>query len=218
MENLAAYEAFLQATDLIMAARYLPDREKEIKLNNARRLLERAIEQGSSFVDAYIKLGGIYVDNLFQWNLRDHVERAYSHLETGYTLVEKALLDDPGNKNALRLKGSYYQKIGNHQEAEKYIEASFEDRNRSFGDYEWEAFSYLEYDNYYPGIKSYLKYLELKPPDMDVPAYLLYEVFRAFNESGFFELARQHAEQRLALTRDYNTFYYQIQRFVLVVF
>jgi len=79
-----------------------------------------------------------------------------------------------------------------------------------FVDYEWETFSYLEYDNYFEGLKSYLKYLELKPPELDVSAVMLNEVFRAFNETGFYELARSYAEKYLTLTQDYDRYYYQM--------
>ncbi len=209
-ENLAAYEAYLQATDLLLAAQYLTGREQGSKLNNARRLLEGALELDSSFADAYTSLGSIYINDLFQRRIRNNAEIANSTLESGLTFVEKALQYDPGNSAALQLKGSYYQRTGNHEEAKKYVEASFKNRMRSFGDFEWETISYLEYDNFYPGINSYLKYLELKPADLDVPANLLHEVYRAFMGTGFFELARQQAEQHLALTRDYDQYFWRM--------
>ena len=209
-ENLAAYEAYLQATDLLLAAQYLTGREQGIKLNDSRRLLEGALELDSCFADAYTSLGSIYINDLFLRRIRNNPERAYSTLDSGLAFVEKALQYNPGNSATLQLKGSYYQRTGNHEEAKKYVEESFKNRTRSFGDFEWETISYLEYDNFYPGIKSYLKYLELKPPDRDVPANLLHEVYRAFMGTGFFELAQKHAEQHHALTQDSDRYYWRM--------
>ncbi len=208
-ENLDAYEAYLQANDLISEADYLTGVEQGIKLNDAKILLGRAVEMDSSFTEAYTSLGSIYIDNLFRWYTLNP-EIAYSILDSGLVYVDKAMQCNPENRTALRLKGSYYQRIGDLEKAEKYIEASFKDRTKSYVDYEWEVLSYLEYNNFYPGIKSYLKYLELKPPNVDVPLYLLHEVFEAFLGTGFFDLAQQHAEQYLALTQDYNSYYYRM--------
>ncbi len=136
---MAAFEAYLQATDLIFAAQSLTYREQGIKLNDARRLLEGALELDSCFTDAYTSLASIYIDNFFKRQLSYNAERAYSTLESGLAYTEKALLYDPGNRAALRLKGSYYQRIGNHNEAEQYVEASFKKRTMSYVDYDSET-------------------------------------------------------------------------------
>lgn len=114
-----------------MTAQYLTGQEHRVKLNNAKRLLESAIELDSRFSDAYSSMGSVYIDNLFRRNSRNP-EIAYSILDSGRVFVDKALQYNPGNPAALRLKGSYYQKIGNHKEAAKLIEASFKDRTQSF--------------------------------------------------------------------------------------
>lgn len=207
--NLAAYEAYLQAKDLLLSAQYITGWEQGIKVNNARSLLEKAIELDSCFADAYVSLGSIYIDYLFKWEL-GNPESAYSMLESGLTAAQRALQYEPGHRPALRLIGSYYQRTGNHREAGKYIDESFRNRTKSYGDYEWETISYLEYDNFYPGIKSYLRFLELKPPDMDAPAEMLHEVYRAFMGTGHFELARQLAEQHRALTGNSDQFYWRM--------
>lgn len=209
-ENLAAFEAYLQATDLLFAAQYLTGSEQNIKVQDARRLLEGALGLDSCFTDAYTSLGSIYINTLFKMGLRNNAERAYSNLESGLAYAEKALQYDPENQAAMRLKGSYYQRIGNHNEAEQYVEASFKNRTMSYVDYEWETLNFLEYDNFYSGIKSYLNYLELKPPDVDVPLEMLNAVFKAYTSTGFFELGQEHVEQHLALTQDYDNYYWRM--------
>jgi TolB-like protein len=206
-ENLVAYEAYLQSTDLLLSAQYVTGTEQRDKLLVARTFLKSAILLDSSFVNAYTTMGSLCINDLFQSWINNNAEEAYSHLESGLVYVEKALQFDPGNSAALQLKGFYYQRTGNHEEANKFIEASFRNRIRTYRDYEWEAISYLEFDNFYPGLKSYFKYLELKPPDLEVPANLVDEVYRAFMGTGFFELARQQADKYLDLTRDYDRYY-----------
>lgn len=208
--NLAAYEAYLQAKDLLIAAQYLTHDKSSMNVKKARRLLESALELDSSYANAFASLGNIFINFLFDDRLRYDVELAYSTLDSGYIFTDKALQYDPGNREALRLRGQYYQRIGNHKEANMYIEASFRNMTRSYGDYEWETLSYLEYDNYIPGIKSYLKFLDLKPADTDIPPDLVHSVWEAFLETGFFDLALQQADLHLALTGDYDQYYWRM--------
>jgi TolB-like protein len=176
--NLSAYNMYLKASDLLLDSRHLSNDEQRKAVYDAKALLDEAIKLDPSFAEACIALGGIYINQHYDWMERSDVELAYSGLETGHSLIKKALSYDPENREALRLTGLYYQRLGNHSKAEEYFEASFKGRIRTYRDYEWETISFLGYDNFYPGLKSYLQYLSLKPQDSEVPVKILHEVYR----------------------------------------
>jgi tetratricopeptide (TPR) repeat protein len=180
---------------------YSPDRKSSNQaIQKARMLFKQAIDMDSTFSDANAALGSIYINRLYY--LTRDPDKARNRLETGLSFLDRSLLYDEGNLEALRGKAAYCDRIGLHKEANdiwkrlsKYTEPSYE-----YHQHEAQRFS--EMGDYFSAIESYEKYLQLKPVKSVQPPHLLRSMIWIFRETGYHKLEKATADKLLKFTRD----------------
>ena len=102
-QNLAAYEMYLRAREIIYGANYTRDREA-----TAQPLLERAIELDPNYADAHLQLAGIYAQAY--WRGVDTSEKL---LTTYQQTLDTAARLAPDSPEVLRARANYHYRVEN---------------------------------------------------------------------------------------------------------
>lgn len=216
-ENLEAYDAYLQARNLI----YMNSIDWDTSnIYRTKLLLERALAMDPTFLASQIWLAHTYINELYfiEVNVKKNPEKAFAYLDTGQVLAEKAIIhcerERKRNNNpvefysfALKLKGTCHQRRGNYEQADLYLIRSMKWRSGSFteitGDIAW----YRKINDIYSATKSYLIYNEEKPLHYITPWWLHEMMYKIFRGGGFPELAQQQSEQWQAYNEDSTSHY-----------
>jgi len=203
IEDLAAYNLFLIGSNYLNINIYSPDRKSSIQaIFKAKQSFEQAIELDSTFSDALASLGSIYINELYWQQFYSDLDKANDYLDLGMVFLNKALLYDKENPEALRGKAAYYDRIGSHEDASGIWKKLSNYGEPSYEYFQNEVMRYHSIGDYYATIESYQKYLLLKPEKSIQPPYLLRTLIDVFRVTGYYELEKLLAEQLLEFTRD----------------
>ncbi len=192
-QNLAAYNLYLRGLDYLRLGTYSQLDNKNNHAALAKKSFEQSIELDSTFSEAYSMLGHIYVNNLTPWG-KDPTE-AFQLLDTGLTYLEKALLYDENNQQAIACIGQYYLKKGMTNEANKYF-SRLSKTNTNDSYFETEFNKHYDINDYYNAIKSYYRYLETTDK-LIIPPYIIQRVSLAFSYTGHLDAAKETAKKLL---------------------
>ena len=200
-DNLAALNFYYLGIDYMNIHAYSPDKESSNQaIFKAKQSFEQAIELDSAYSDAYALLGSIYINNIY-YNYSDPKE-ARDYLDIGLSYLDKALYYDEENMMALGYKAAYYNRIGQHENANSIWERLSKRTDSSYEYYQHEVLRFKSVQDYYAAIESYQKYLQLKPEKSIQPPYLLRSLIQIFRETGYYELEKLLAKQLFDFTRD----------------
>ena len=172
----------------------------------AKILLEQAIRNDSTFVDAFATLGHIYVNRLY---FCEDIYLADRYLDTGKVYLDKALFFDINNFRSLCWLRQYYLLKGKVNEADKllpYTENTIKNYRYYLG--KLAESSYL--NDCYQIADAFLNYLETNPSDMPVQNYMTDGAFLNYYNMGFPERARELCHDAWISAQDslWNTFLY----------
>ncbi len=198
-QNITAYNLYLRGMDYKRLFEYRPIPSSWRELPKAKQLFKQAIQLDSTFVEAYVQLGDIYLNRTEYWGDNYHPDL---YLDSGLIAIDKALLLDKNNWEAQVLKGQYFLKKGFPEKAnELFVQLPMKASN--IHDYYEAAFShYLLTEDYYNALQSFFKYEELRPPDLLIPPNLLSQICYLLSYTGYPELAENYAEQLLSQHND----------------
>jgi TolB-like protein/multisubunit Na+/H+ antiporter MnhF subunit len=102
-QNLAAYEAYLRARELINSPNYTRAAEQA-----AKPFLEMAIDLDPEYSDAYALLSHVYGQEYWRG-----IETSPEFLETYRATIDRAVELKPGSPQALRAQANYYYRVEN---------------------------------------------------------------------------------------------------------
>lgn len=161
-ENHAAYNLFLIGKNFMHIRAYSPDRKTRDKaLISAKQSFEKALKLDSTLTHAYAALGLIYIDKLYPAQLKmDLYDEAGICLDSGLLMLDKALLYDSENQEALKCKAAYFDRIGLHQDANRIYERLLKHMEPTYEFYQDEVRRFYYIKDYYGVIENYKKYLE----------------------------------------------------------
>lgn len=217
-ENLEAYQYYLrgkQYSKLAHSTQALFNfKESRMNVLKAKSQYQLAIEMDSCFVEPYLELGNIFVNN---FSFTNDVFTFQPYLDSGLAMVEKAIFfankkSDEVNLNkswAYNLKGQYFAKKGMEETAitwfKKSDNAIFKGREEYFMYHRW-ALRYFEFEDYYEGIKNAINYLNLKPENVETPVYIIENLFDNLNNTGYSKKAEDYANELLTINNDSITY------------
>lgn len=212
-ENTAAYSHYLRGMQYLhlMHSTQAAFNMYESRLNRSRamRQFENAISLDSNYIEPYLQLGSIYINDMVY---PDDIT-TLKYLDPGLTMIEKVIeltnsdKSKPEYGKALSIKGTYYLKKGMQKEAintfKKYDLLQIENPAERY--YSW-SIRYRNLDDFYQSIENGLLYLKTKPVDEPPPIHFLKSLYDCFNNTGFTELAKKYAEEMLTLHGDSITY------------
>ncbi len=178
----------------------------------AKSMFEKAIQQDSGFSAAYVRLGQIFI-NVLSNNFR---ESKNAYLDSGLVMAERAIsLYDKQEKDrdyywALGVKSNYYMYSGNLEKARFYADESGKSGWFDYGYYSGQVYKYYTLEDYYQVIKSFYKYLELKPEEENIPLNLLSTISYDFFHAGFPEMGEKYLLELLKVTNDSLHYFFQM--------
>ncbi len=173
--------------------------EGQENLLKAKSLFEEAVRLDSSFTEAYIELGHVYIDNLYY--MAGTMQQADQYLESGHKLVGKALELEKDNSEALTLLVHYYLRKGMKEQANRIYARLSLNKRAGYHHYINEFDAAVHYEDYYNAVKNFLYYVKNKPVSQLTHKYMLYNVALIFSDTGFPETGREYARKLLT---DYN--------------
>ncbi len=214
-DNHNAYKFFLQAQELINFASLEGAVSTDPKMMKAKQLLENAIQLDSTFAAAYTWLGHLYIDFFYFAETYRGRYFASACLDSGMQYLEKAHScyeeirgrKRPRDENyyfTLRTKANYLKRQGFHESADSVFQEAMKGYDTDsylmyYSSLDW----YISYNNFYTTVENYLQYIDKKPVEIIVPAWIHRIMYYTFLNAGFPELAREHSEKLLSL--DENT-------------
>jgi TolB-like protein/AraC-like DNA-binding protein len=205
-ENLAALIKYQQGIAQLEAITYGIGEDYIREAFKAKKLFEQAIMLDSSFSNANIMLGHIYL-NLFS-NRTNDVFLASKYQDSAIIMLDKALFYDANNEIALYLKRNCLLSKGLIEEADKITAIMTHDNIRNYDYYEGLMSYYYFCNDNYNTIESYFKYKEVKPEDLFTPEYMIRFASFAFTEAGYTEEAKKITQEILKLYND-SVIYYE---------
>jgi TolB-like protein/AraC-like DNA-binding protein len=203
-ENLAAYNAFLQASDIL----HLEVQPRDLYISvtdQAKQLLLNAIKLDRQFAEAYAWMGHLYINRYYFIDQGSEEENVRAVMETGEQYIDTALTLDPNLQEALMFKGVCLYRKGETEEADRYFQISMRNRARNYEYYRDLSSWYLGNSDYYQGLINYEKFDHMKPADYPVPVYLKGWAFTGYVHFGIVEKARPLAGDLLAVNWDSST-------------
>jgi len=197
--NLAAYNKYLWGLDYLRLFEQSPMSNSYEELPKAKHLFEEAIMLDSSFSEAYVQLGDIYLNKMLEWG---NIYVNESLLDTGLMMANKALQYDENNWKALALKGQYYLSKGMLDKANA-IFAVLPDNAPAVHQYYEKAFHhFFLLDDAYNTIKYFLKYEEFVPDDAIINPTFYHYIAWHFTYAGYTEIAGEYARKMLQQNND----------------
>lgn len=162
-KNLPALESYNYGINELQNSNYSGRKEDFL---HAKKLFEKAIQFDSTFADAYLKLGGIYITKLSTTATINNPNRELyeNYLDTGLQLINKAIqLDVSDLEEALLVKSKYYQYTNQHDIALEILDEIWQRRKKTYKYFEQKGNYYYKKGDYYNSLSCYFKYYRLKP-------------------------------------------------------
>lgn len=177
-------------------------REGHKYLRMAMNNLKKATEIDSTFSEAYVNLGWIYIHKLFPFAIK-WPKRAHELLDSGLLMADLALKYDEKLGIAWALKYDYYEKqrMQDHPDAQKCFRMQYK-----YGDSETDYMGKFSDANgnfkYYDVIDYFYKYRETKPSEEVIPPWMLRAVIENLMSMDFPDVAKKYAYQLFLLEND----------------
>jgi AraC-like DNA-binding protein/TolB-like protein/tetratricopeptide (TPR) repeat protein len=214
-DNPAALNMYLQGISHMDLSDRIgsPNRWNEVvnESTKAKNNFRKAIELDSGFVEAYVKLGHIYISgiNVFGPSKRE------IYLDSGLVMADKAIslchekLNDSELRRALSLKSDYmWERKGDLKEARRLFEESLKCHyNDSAGHYQGVFAKYCKFEDYYEATAAFYNYRELKPQEEIIQSWMYNNFCRILFKMGFPAIAEKYLLEAMAVSLDSSDFY-----------
>ena len=186
-ENQEALTYFILANNIL-------ERPSNTRINilKAKALLEKVIQLDSTFSEAYSNLGYIYMGKL-RYNPNIYLSESY--LDSANIFYKKALRYDDTDQQAINGLINYYEEKGMPDEANRLKTKLVKRPIKNYLYYKQEFSKNKIKLDYYSQILSFYNYMELKPDDELVPAWIYDDVSNTMKNFGFPELANYYANR-----------------------
>ncbi len=212
-DNPAALNAYLQGLrylDLSGQKGYFSlwqqAREENLK---AKMNFEKAIQLDTGFIEAYLKLGQIYINNLGY----DILHRK-EYLDSGLVMAEKAIslhnnrIKGDEYRHALSLKSSYMRRQGKIEESRSLFEEGLKYGTVNTPEnYKGMFSTYSHLEDYYEAIHAFYKYVELKPEEEIIAPWMYNQFCLVLFYTGFPDVAEKYLLECLNTNLDSVNFY-----------
>lgn len=214
-KNLAAYNKFLLGNEYLDLAAlnvsYGRD-ESGALIQKAKLNFEDAIQLDSTFAEAYVRLGHIYIHGLsFTSNFR----LSEQYMDSGLVMAQKALYYDKKNGWAYTLLNNYYLHKGDFTKANEFYNKAvkFSDRN----DEDWFKHSgnfwrSIALRDRYHAIENFYLYKQTKPDEVRIIPNELQHQIHNLGATGYTELSQRVALEILSFDNDSAYFYRRLWR------
>ena len=214
-QNSEAYTLYLRGLDYLNIYYYKKPQIKVPEAIMAKQCFEQAIKLDSTFTEAYVRLGHIYMDILLDRSGNQSIRQQY--LDSGMMMVKKVFLYDSNNSWAYGLRGKFYFQKGMFEKANEDFDKSFElspknDYSTYYGRF-WQFFGIGDFVN---AIKYFYQGKALQPNEILSQPALLMNVSQCLAALGFPEISRKYLVEYLKQTKDSSFFFFQmaeIERF-----
>jgi TolB-like protein/AraC-like DNA-binding protein len=204
-ENPAAYNYYLKGLDYLNL--YSRDKNPSFYLS-AKKEFENAVRLDSTFADAYCRLAGIYIHQLaFTYDHRNF--NLYNlYLDSGLMMSEKAIMNGIADINQVyQYKVDYYQRKERNEEAIKYFEKLWKDKEKDYTYYLSKANFHVW--SYEPSevVRNLFTYFENKPDSVQVNIDALERMSVVLTRTGYPVLAEKYAQ--LTFLQHHDSLRYQ---------
>jgi len=176
----------------------------------AKMNFEKAIQLDSGFIEAYLKLGQIYINNL-----GFDISQGKYYLDSGLVMAEKAIslhnnrIKGGEYRQALSLKSTYMRRQGKMEESRKLFEESLKYGTvNTPGNYINMFSTYSDFEDYYEAIHAFYKYVELKPEEEIISQWMYDKFCLVLFYAGFSNVAEKYLLECLNTNLDSVNFYY----------
>ena len=214
-DNPAALNAYLQGLKyLILSTQkgYFSLRQQAIEETlKAKKNFEKAIQLDSGFIEAYVMLGQIYINK----NTEFDKSQRKDCLDSGLVMAEKAI-----SLNSNRIKGGEYRKAlilkssvirlkGKIEESRSLFEESLKYGPVNTSENYLGMFAkYCDFEDYYEAIRTFYKYIELKPEEEIIPPWMYDNLCLVLFHAGFPDVAEKYLLECLNTNLDSVSFYH----------
>ncbi|MBW6537612.1 MAG: hypothetical protein K0B11_21565 [Mariniphaga sp.] len=213
-DNPAALNAYLQGLkhlDLSGQKGYFSLRQQATEETlKAKMNFEKAVQLDSGFIEAYLMLGQIYINNL-----AFDISQRKEYLDSGLVMAEKAIsLHDNRIKGgeyrqALSLKSAYMRRQGKIEEARKLFEEGLKYGTVNTPEnYKGMFSTYSDFEDYYEAIQAFYKYVELKPGEEIIAPWMYNQFCLVLFYAGFPDVAEKYLLECLNTNLDSANFYH----------
>jgi len=198
--NDAALNYYLKGLDFIQL--YERDRDFDF-IFKAKESLYNAIENDSTFANAWLKLATVYINHLCWYQCIKNWILYNNRLDTGIVLLNKAIdLHTTYPDEELLLLTKYYQNKGMTEKAQKNFEKYVKNQNTNYLLYDLKGNYYHFNSDYYNALKNWFLYLKLLPSDKLPRKDRLGKMMNHLRYCGFPELAKEYAKELFAQYSD----------------
>jgi TolB-like protein/AraC-like DNA-binding protein/Tfp pilus assembly protein PilF len=206
-QNLAAYNFYLLGLNYLYIINSKSSTISEVsEVLKAKQCFEQAIKLDSAFSEAYVLLGHIYINLLYNTTFDRSIRRLF--LDSGMMMIKKVFLYDTNNSFAYKLRGNYYYRTGMREKANEDFDKSFELDPRNNYETLYERFwEFGETEDYVNAMKYFYQGKELQPDEIFTLPTLLVEASICFAHLGYPEFSRKYLEEYLKQTNDSIIYY-----------
>ncbi len=215
-DNPAALNAYLQGLkymDLSAQKGYFSLRQQATEETlKAKMNFEKAIQLDSGFIEAYLMLGQIYINNLGF----DKSQGKY-YLDSGLVMAEKAIslhsnrIKGEEYSQGLSLKSTYMRRQGKNEAARKLFEESLKYgtvNTNTPENYKGMFSTYSDFEDYYEAIQAFYKYVELKPEEEIIAPWIYNHLCLVLFYAGFPDVAEKYLLECLNTNLDSANYYH----------
>jgi AraC-like DNA-binding protein/TolB-like protein len=191
---------YFQLGNYLIAKNYLLPNTYDLHLYyDAKKAFETAVVLDSLYIDAYVQLAYIYIEALYPYT--SGLPLAYSYLDSGLVMADKALMLDKNNRSANAYKRKYFLHKGMYAEAEK-LEPFVGKGVKYPGYYVSRLADYYSIHDYYHFFEALSKYHELKSEIENKSIWIFNNEIWCYSVTGFPNLAKQRNLEKFKITND----------------
>lgn len=207
-QNPEAYTLYLRGLDYLNIHNYKKPWDEVPEAIKAKQCFEQAIKLDSTFSEAYVRLGHIYMNVLLLRAGNQLIRQLY--LDSGMMMVKKVFLYDSNNHWAYILRGSYYYETGMFEKANEDFDKGFAlSPKNNYLTYYARFWCYYEMRDYFNALNYFYQGKEMQPKETLTPPALLWNVSECLAYLGYPEISRKYLEEYYKQTKDSLVFFYQ---------
>ncbi len=213
--NMAAYNKFL------LGEEYLNLKGLNASIGNSEQMaleqkaklnFEEAIQLDSTFAEAYVRLGHIYMTKSFV----PTISLSEQYMDSGLVMAQKAIHYDEKNGWAYDLLKNYYIHRGDFTKANEYADKSEKLSKENIP--EWEKYrlnfwnARAMHDHHHHAIENFYRYKKTKPQEIKIVPNTLQALILNLDAIGFPEVSQKVALEILNFDNDSAYFFRRLWR------
>lgn len=209
-KNLAAYNKFLLGVEYLNLSGLnasFGNSEQNALTQKAKLNFEEAIQLDSTFAEAYVRLGHIYINSL---SFVPIISLSEQYMDSGLVMAQKAIHYDERNGWAYSLIDRYYLRKGDFKKANEFynIALKLSDRNKEdWSKYLNKFWRAKALRDSYQAIENFYLYKQTKPEDVKIAPNELQNHIYNLEAAGFPEVSQKVALEILNFDNDSAYFF-----------